>query len=177
MGASVESRLKVGRTADGGYRMRVEGRGTMRESRAAHEFVMRCLPETDHHVTVDLSGCEYLDSTFQGCLLDLQKQFGRGAASRFAVANPSPACLKLLGMAHVDRFLNIVTACPDVVGEDVVIPPEAMDSPQMARHIMECHKHLADLGGPQHAAFRKIAEQMSRELERNAGSSSSPGSS
>src|SRR5205807_5421520 len=146
MGAlpAVESKLKVGRTTDGGYRLRVEGRGTMRESRAAHEFIMRCLPEDGRRVTVDLSACEYLDSTFQGCLIELQKRFGRGAGSRFAVANPSAACRKLLGMAHVDRFLNIVAACPDVVGEDVAIPPQTMDSPEMARHIMECHQNLAD---------------------------------
>jgi anti-anti-sigma regulatory factor len=159
-----DSKLQVGRTANG-FVLRVQGRGTMRESRVAHEFAMRCLPDAGSQMTIDLSACDYLDSTFQGCLLDLQKRFGRGAASRFAVANPSDKCRKLLGAAHVDRFLNLTTNAPQAVGEELPIPPETLDSHDMAKHVMECHRLLAELGGPQQAAFAKIADHMARELE------------
>jgi anti-anti-sigma regulatory factor len=166
--------LKVARTADG-YRLRMEGRGTMRESRAAHAFAMRCLPETSARVVFDLSACDYLDSTFQGCLLDLQRSFGRGPTSRFAVANPSEKVRKLLSAAHVDRFINITTdAAAQPVCEEVVVPPETLDSQDMMQHMMECHRHLADCGGPQQAAFQKIADTMAAELDRKRGGSAGP---
>jgi anti-anti-sigma regulatory factor len=165
---AVESKLKVARTADG-YRLRMEGRGTMRESRAAHAFAMRCLPESSARVVFDLSACDYLDSTFQGCLLELQRSFGRGSTSRFAVANPSEKVRKLLGAAHVDRFINITTDAPKPVCEEVVVPAETLDSQDMMQHMMECHRHLADCGGPQQAAFQKIADTMAAELERKRG--------
>ncbi len=168
---AVPSKLTVGRT-DTGYRLHVEGRGTMRESRAAHAFAMRCKDEPDRRVVMDLSACEYLDSTFQGCLLELQRAFGPGASSRFAVAKPSAKVKALLEAAHVDRHLNFIDDVPAVVGEEMVIPPEAMESREMMQHMMECHRHLADLGGPQHVAFQKIAETMARELAAKSAQSS-----
>jgi anti-anti-sigma regulatory factor len=173
---AVEPKLKVARTADG-YRLRMEGRGTMRESRAALAFAMRCLPESNARVVFDLSACDYLDSTFQGCLLELQRSFGRGPTSRFGVANPSEKVRKLLSAAHVDRFINITTDAPQPVCEEVVVPPETLDSQDMMQHMMECHRHLADCGGPQQGAFHKIADTMAAELERKrrGGSVPSPG--
>jgi anti-anti-sigma regulatory factor len=157
------SALKIGRTSEG-YRLRVEGRGTMRESRAAQAFALKCKDEPNARVAMDLSACEYLDSTFQGCLLELQREYGQGAGSRFSVANPSEKVKKLLNAAHVDRHLNFTGEAPAVVGEEMVIPPEAMESREMMQHVMECHRHLAQIGGPQTAAFAKIAESMEKEL-------------
>jgi anti-anti-sigma regulatory factor len=160
-----ESKLKVARTANG-YRLRMEGRGTMRESRAAQAFAMQSQPEGGGQVVFDLSACDYLDSTFQGCLLELQRAFGRGPDSRFSVANPSEKVRKLMHAAHVDRFITLTDRSPDPIGEEMVIPPEVLDSSDMMRHVMDCHRHLAEIGGPQQAAFQKIADNMARELER-----------
>ena len=166
--AASMSRVKFGRTS-GGYRLRVEGKGTMRESRAAHDFAMACLGETERQVVADLSACDYLDSTFQGCLIILQRSFGNGADSRFSIANPSEKCRKLLAISHLDRFLNIRDECPEVIGEEVVLTPEALDSPDMARHIMDCHHRLAELGGPQQMAYQKIADQIAKDLNQRGG--------
>ena len=34
----------------------------------------------------------------------------------------------------------------------------------LGRHIMECHRRLAELGGSQAASFRSIADHLAREL-------------
>src|SRR5207237_6075556 len=95
------SALKIGRT-DNGYSVRVEGAGKMKESRAVQEFVVRTLggadaAESAGSVAVDLSACEYLDSTFLGSLVFLSRRFGQappGSAARFRVAAPSEKCRK-----------------------------------------------------------------------------------
>jgi anti-anti-sigma regulatory factor len=155
--------LKVGRTATGCV-LRVEGRGTMRESRAAHELAIRCLPESTCTVAIDLSDCENLDSTFLGCLIDLQRRFGRGATSRFSVASPSEKCRRLFEIAQVQRALNITRESPSILGEYLLVPPAALDSSQTAHHILECHRLLGEFEGPSQAAFRAIADQLEKEL-------------
>jgi hypothetical protein len=47
----------------------------------------------------------------------------------------------------------------------MVLHKEAMNSREIARHIMECHRRLAEIPGPQQTAFDAIARQMARELE------------
>ena len=157
------SLLKVGRTATGCI-LRVEGRGTMRESKAAHELAIRCVGESDFTVAVDLSECENLDSTFLGCLIDLQRRFGRGSGSRFSVVSPSEKCRRLFETAQVHRALNIVSECPEVLGDYLPVPSAALDSAQTTQHIMECHRLLSEFEGPSQAAFRAIANQLEREL-------------
>jgi hypothetical protein len=39
-----------------------------------------------------------------------------------------------------------------------------VDEFQMGRHVMECHRLLADLGGPHAAAFAAVANQLEQEL-------------
>jgi anti-anti-sigma regulatory factor len=159
--------LKVGRTATGCI-LRVEGRGTMRESKAAHELAVRCIPESGFTVAVDLSDCDNLDSTFLGCLIDLQRRFGRGSESRFSVASPSDKCRRLFETAQVQRALNVTPDHPEVLGDYVPVPSAALDSTQTTQHIMECHRLLSEFEGPSQAAFRAIANQLERELAAKA---------
>jgi ABC-type transporter Mla MlaB component len=136
----------------------------MRESKAAHELAVRCVPESGVTVAVDLSDCENLDSTFLGCLIDLQRRFGRGEGSRFSINSPSERCRRLFETAQVWRVLNIMPDGPQVAGEYVPVPAAALDSTQTTQHIMECHRLLGELEGPSQAAFRAIANQLEREL-------------
>ena len=63
----------VGRT-EAGYAIRIEGRGTMRESPALQRVVRTVLDGEACAVTIDLAVCDYLDSTFLGCLVDLHRR-------------------------------------------------------------------------------------------------------
>ena len=160
------SALKFGRT-EAGYRLRVEGRGTMGESRPAEAFIAEALGKENTLIVVDLSECDYLDSTFLGCLLGLHRQYG---ASRLHVAAPPDRTKKLFGPTKLDVAMRVTAETPPVIGDYVVIAPEAMNSTDMARHIMECHSRLAEIPGPQQNAFAAIAQQMARELDRRAES-------
>src|SRR5579875_1841293 len=54
---------------ESGYRLRVQGRGTMPQSHCVQNFVAEALAKDDRVVVLDLSEADYLDSTFLGCLL------------------------------------------------------------------------------------------------------------
>lgn len=162
--------LKVARTPTG-YCLRIEGRGTMRESRSAAAFVEQCLGVSPAPtIVVDLSGCEYLDSTFLGCLVEMQRRAGKAPAPeglpgpRFVVSAPPERVRKLLAPTKLDLALKRTAEPPAVSGEWVELPAADPAGPDVMRHVMECHRRLAELGGPQQAAFAAIADNIEREM-------------
>src|SRR4051812_24313726 len=81
---------------ENGCVIRVEGRGTMKESPAASGLANRTLAgDASAVVVIDLSACTYLDSTFLGCITSLYGRFGHAPARRFFVAG-SPEKRKAL---------------------------------------------------------------------------------
>ena len=163
---AIASALKVARSQDG-YCLRVEGAGTMRESRAAEEFVSRCIADGGQTVGIDLCACRYLDSTFLGCLVALHRRFG----SSVSIVDPSPTCRRSFETARMDRLLAIRDEQPAICGEWVTLTATALDSADkddLARHVIDCHRQLAELGGPSAEAFRRIADAFERELHAKA---------
>ena len=157
------SSLRVGRTPEG-YRVRVEGRGTMRESPAAHDFAVQALEDGAHSLVLDLSGCEYLDSTFLGCLVDLHKRFGADRLGRFVVAVPLALGQKLLAPTRLNKLLNLSEARPEIIGEEMTIDPSTLSSRDLGHHILECHRRLAEVDGPRRDDFAQVVERLSDEL-------------
>ena len=165
------SALTIGWTRQG-YCVRVAGRGTMRESPALRAFALRVLDEPGRPtLDVDLTACEYLDSTFLGALMGLFRRFEQaGPSGRLAIAGPAEVLHRLLGPTRLDAILPLRAECPERLGEEVPIPPQALDSADLGRHILESHRRLAELGGANAAVFGPIADQIARELDRRAGS-------
>ena len=162
------SALKVARTPTG-HCIRVEGRGTMRESRTVSEFAARSLDVPESTVVVDLSSCDHLDSTFLGCLVQIQKRAGTASPPRFLVAASPEKVKKLLAPTKLDLIVRTTAQPPNVVGEYVNLPSADPASPDVMRHVMESHRRLAELGGPQQAAFAAIADSIEKELNAKAG--------
>jgi anti-anti-sigma regulatory factor len=160
--------LKVAPT-DRGCCIRVEGAGTMQESQAARDLAARTLDISPEAVVVfDLSDCEYLDSTFIGCLVQLHRTYGKVKPPRYLVAAPEPRRKKLLGACAVDRILPAVDAPPLLCGEWVVLASSGSrgDRPELMRHVMECHRALAQLDTPMKTAFTRIADGIERDLAK-----------
>jgi hypothetical protein len=160
------SAIKVGRTRTG-YRVRVEGKGTLRESPAVSEFAGHAFQDASCTLAVDLSACDYLDSTFLGCLVTLQRRHGGGQPPRLLIVAPAAVGQRVLAPNHLDALFSIVGEGPEVVGEDLTIPPVALGSQEMGRHILECHRRLAEVAGPNQAAFAEAADELARELTRS----------
>ncbi len=116
-------------------------------------------------LVVDLAGCDYLDSTFLGCLVDLHKHYGMRQPSRFTVVAPPEAAHRLLGPTHLDRFLHIADAVPETIGNAVELPREVLGPDDLGRHLLDCHRRLAEVEGPNQAIFQRIADRLATELE------------
>jgi anti-anti-sigma regulatory factor len=157
--------LRVGRTASG-FLVQVEGRGTLRESPALHEFAVQSLDDQlePSTVVVDLSHCDYLDSTFLGCLVTLHRKFNGTPPHRFQVAAPHDKCQKLLAPNHLNHLLDVTEVCPEPVTDVMEVSRPLLPTQDLGRLVMECHRRLAELGGSQAASFRAVVDQLAREL-------------
>jgi anti-anti-sigma factor len=156
--------------------IRVEGRGTMKVSPAVREFAEQALaaensaPPELPVIGFDLSACEYMDSTFLGCLVCLHREtMKRG--SRLVIHADDEARQRLLGATHLETVLHCVSAEPEPTTDWVELTTATLDRQQFGWHIMECHRVLAELNCPQAAAFRAVADNLEQEL----GAAVSPG--
>jgi anti-anti-sigma factor len=154
--------LAIYRT-ESGYFLRVVGRGTMRESPAVRDFVEGAV-QNGADIVLDLSACEYLDSTFLGCLVILQQR-SRNNDGSFAVLADESAQRKLLRTAGLHHLLTFADERPQSIGEPVELQASNLQRHDFCRHLLEAHRKLADLGGPTADEFRGVAEQLAKELD------------
>ena len=158
--------LNVGRLNDA-VCLSVVGRGTMKESSTAMAFVCQSLDGGGTSAVIDLSRCDYLDSTFLGCLVTLHGRYNRGGAGRVRFVADAAKAKQLLGPLGLDRVLPLVRESATVVGTAVPLPSEpAADASALGRHVMDCHRRLAEVDGPNQAKFKMIADRMAAELGR-----------
>ena len=160
------AKLRVAPT-ETGVCIRVEGQGTLRESPEAKDVAVRTLAsDRSATVVVDLSSCEYLDSTFLGCLMELYRLFGKTPVKRYFVAASAERRKQLMGPTHLDRLIPMLDAPPPLCGAWVPITVEAPSKRELVRHVMECHEALATLDCPSRDLFARIAQEMRAELSK-----------
>lgn len=162
-----ESRSQVwGCRTRTGYLIRVEGHGTMRESHAIQQFAAGALTEDTMTLSIDLNNAQFLDSTFLGGLVRLHKQFGQRQPGCFRIVATSEKVKALLMASRVHTVFTITDEADEVLGECVAITSGVLDPKDLGGHIMDCHRQLAEIEGPDQDAFRRIADQLAAELNK-----------
>lgn len=153
--------LTVQRTA-AGYLIRVAGTGTNQQSPAVRDFSCGAI-EDGAEIVLDLSRCDYLDSTFQGCLVVINRRANK-QDGRFGVIADAATCKRLFGSTCLEQILPMRDEAPATQGSSVALPVVKLERREFGQHLLETHDELAKLGGPQGATFRALVDQLSHEL-------------
>lgn len=156
----MQSEIYVGRASQG-FVVRVLGRGTMNESPAFRKLVEANLP--CHTVVFDARQCEYLDSTFLGCLIGLQK-LSEQSSHDFLIAASPESQMKLFSLSSLNRYFDFIPPSLEMLDELTHVDVDKLDARELGRHIMRCHSVLAERGGSEAPAFRAIADRLAQEL-------------
>ncbi len=146
-----------------GYVFRIDGRGTMHESASVRDFISGAI-EDGVDVVLDLSACEYLDSTFLGCLV-LLHQRSKSHKGTFSVFADESARNRLLASVQLHRYLDFTEESPECLGEPVSLHVSKLDRAEFGQHLLATHRKLAELGGPSAETFKKVADEIARELD------------
>ena len=155
----------VGRCSKG-LIIRIVGRGTMLESPAFRAAV-------EHSplaaiVVFDAMQCDYVDSTFLGCLIWTKKACERSSERKFVIAASNATRIKLFSTSSLSGYFDFVDACPEPVDKLVTIDVEKLTPEKLGRHVMRCHELLADMGGDEASAFKAVADRLAKELGEKA---------
>jgi anti-anti-sigma regulatory factor len=161
----IPSELSIGRFSKG-IVLRIVGRGTMTESpafRAAFEH-----GPAAGIVVFDATRCDYVDSTFLGCLIWMKKACERSAERSFVIAASDSTRIKLFSTSSLSGYFNFIDACPKTVDTFVKIDVGKLHPEELGRHVMHCHELLADMGGDKPQAFKAVADRLAQELGEKA---------
>jgi anti-anti-sigma regulatory factor len=156
--------LLVGRVSTG-LVIRIVGRGTMQESLA-----FRAVAESnkDNGVIIfDAMQCNYLDSTFLGCLVGIKKACEQTPSRRFVIWACKATRVKLFSTSSLDKYFDFIDECPETIDEFELIDIDTLDPIALGRHAMRCHQYLAEMGGREAAAFRSVVERLSKEVDED----------
>ncbi len=162
-----DGQIRVHETSDR-MSIAVAGRVTMHHSPAFWGRASSAL-EAGNGVSVNLSQCTYMDSTFLGTLLRLSRlPAAKAGATAFALVAPSASSRTLLTHMGIDRAIPIVESEPDV-------DPNATDwqpldlgpSEQMViqETVVHAHQQLAEASGPGSQQFKAIAAKLAKAWE------------
>lgn len=149
----------------GGYLIGVIGRGTLALSPTFKALVEERLEDPQVSVLVDLTACEYLDSSFLGSLVALDRRFGLKDQPRFRLVASLETRHKLLHCAPLEDLFHFMDTPPLLLGEPETVTAVAYGRDDLGQHVAEAHRSLADLGGPNALNFRRIADQLRNDLE------------
>ena len=159
------TQLQIGRT-DGGYVLRLEGRGTALVSPTVFDLVMQLWSagKTGEEMIVDLSDCEYLDSTMMGCLVGLHRKMNTADSVRFLIAAPINERSMLFGTTRLETIFVFAQRVPVPFEDFVPIEDICLDSLEMGEHMVSAHRALADTVPEGGDVFDRIAARLSLEL-------------
>jgi anti-anti-sigma factor len=147
-----------------GFVVRVQGSGTSTHSPTLATFVNECFGrDVETNVAIDLIGCDYLDSTFLGCLVKLQRA---GTKTRFQVVADEASRKRLLAATQLDGYFAFDGEAPKSTSPFVKLDISPLSDHELGQHVMEAHQALGDVPSEFASKFKRIASQLMSELAR-----------
>ncbi|GMU81021.1 MAG: STAS domain-containing protein [Phycisphaerales bacterium] len=162
--------IRVGQI-DGGLYVSVLGRATQRVCPTVDRVVSEFLgAHAAARVTIDLDGCAWVDSTFAGWLLGLQRRIGR-PGSLVRLAGCSERCRASLDRMQLCGFFEFCDAIAPP--QTVVVPCPTTDRPDrdQLKLMLDAHEHLAGLGDSNARVFAPVVAALRKQLGLDAGPS------
>jgi anti-anti-sigma factor len=111
---------------------------------------------------VDLSSCNYMDSTFMGLLVGFNKRFLRVAERPITILGATDTCAKLLKTIGIARMV--------VMSDEMVAYPERMEAVGGAKadasFLLAAHEDLIELSEENEKRFSALRTVLAKELEK-----------
>jgi len=113
-------------------------------------------------VFADLSECVYMDSTFIGLLVAVDRRLRKGSGGRLHILRPSRQCLDLLDQMGLQKLLLIEP------GEAPVLPEmseleKPVDRPA-TEFVLRAHEELMETSDKAREKFALLREELERKL-------------
>jgi len=164
--SSQAPQISVGSIAGGLY-IGLNGRATQRVCSTADRLVSDYLAahKAGPSITLDLTGCDWVDSTLAGWLVGLRKRLQRMAGGKLCLVGCSPRCQASFAKMRIAALFEFTAAQPP----EHVRPVPCGGSDRPDRDTLEimarAHEELAAIDEENRAVFAPVAELLRRQLE------------
>lgn len=150
----------------------VNGDATMKISHILKKFVIDLMNESvgeDRFFKIDLKNCSYMDSTFTGILIILEKYAQKKLNGRFELLNPSSFCKKLLDTMGLVPLFKISTNNNNYKGEAIQLQSFQIQKLEKAILIYMTHKALADINKDNEKEFEDVLKFLRESIKKDIG--------
>ena len=164
--SSQAPQLSVGSTAGGLY-VGLNERATQRVCSTADRLVSDYLAahKAGHSITLDLTGCAWVDSTFAGWLIGLRKRLQRTAGGKLRLVGCSQDCQASFEKMRIAALFEFAAAeLPEHVRQITCSGSDRPDS-ETLEIMAHAHEELAAVDEENRAVFAPVAELLRRQLE------------
>lgn len=163
-----ESTRVLAAEKDGIVQIRIIGRASLKISRELREFGLHVIDEDLRTITVDLSECEGMDSTFMGVLAMIALK-GRGRAE-FFIVNADEDHRRLLNGIGVGRLWHFAEAKVEKADWQNLCKAatEAADMDELGPTVLEAHRTLMDLEPENIPVFQDVVDLLAEEVIDNS---------
>jgi anti-sigma B factor antagonist len=162
------SRVLVG-NIDAGYIIKVIGKGTMEYCSDLFQYISDKMDSKNvDAVYFDLSAANYLDSSFIGVIVSVQKKMKKNGNSNVILLNPSEkvkdilntmGLFEILPIQEEHQFINI-----ELTDE---IKKKLEKNYEDIQLLLESHQNLMELNSENRKKFSLVEEMLQKELERH----------
>jgi anti-anti-sigma factor len=141
----------------------VEGWTTMNQSLSFRRTAEQHLAGGAADLRIDLRRCTFMDSTFIGTLLYLQRAVARRKESRFVLVCPSSPCDQLFQKMGLDGVFAVEAAEELPAGDWTELSRTAEDVKAFQCNVVQAHQELASLPGRAGEPFRAVMRCLEKE--------------
>ncbi len=145
--------------------IRICGRATFQMAPTLRDFVTHLDGEAVTDIRIDLSGCDWLDSTFSGTLVGLTLQSQPCDHPPIHLNSPSESCLCNLRQMRLDKLFQIESLPLPASGEWQPLAAVSVGKESLSKVIVQAHEDLAS-ADPHNAHFARVAETFRRDADK-----------
>lgn len=114
-------------------------------------------------IVLDLSRCDYMDSTFMGVIVSMNKKLRTRSGQSLVLQDPTPECMGLLKNLGILKLLTVGSVAVDFPpGMDLVSEKKSADS----ELVYTAHEELSQISPENRNKFKVLQDILRQELKR-----------
>ena len=151
---------------DEGLFIRAQGHITATVSSDLRELILGRLTQAPVPplLAVDLSECDYMDSTFMGLLVGFHKRYKTLTGRALTILRPSSECVKLLQGLGILKLMTLESG-PLPAGPDQWTNLKASHAPT-PEILLNAHRNLSDLSPENEKKFALLQSVLEQQVEK-----------
>jgi len=163
-----EKSIKIGYDNKGVY-IEIRGEGTVRQSNSLKKLLfdmidqLKTLSQVDFYM--DLKDCQYIDSTFIGLFLILDKKITETMQKHLVILNSTGYVLDVIRQMGLENILSLENNGPSFPENMQKLEVESINKIELAMLMYMAHSELANLNDDNKSKFEAAIMMLKKEIE------------